>query len=396
MAKRLMILIGMLAVMIATAAPAFAQGQVTATGVLGKLGPHPSGDPTPRYSITDEDTGTSYELMSGFVDLEPYAGERILIYGVPVPGAPPPGAPRLLNVTQVEPLGSSGEAVTATFELTVDGEVSEGQTLALRLDRGTPSRFYEGPAGDITFCATNGNPNLPVCEDGSVYSGTLQVPAGEPIAFEYIRLGEGSAIFYSDTRTFTEDTTVSATYTGDSGQPESVAATFELTVEGEPPSDATFFGYLGNGGEYVPVRLTDPDGDGVYTGSYDRVGQGDSLRTLVVQGTGTRRSMIGVYAGDPIETIKDFGDVTFGEDETLSATVSFNDEGSGAVVDVNEDGSVDEADGETAARVSDSAIEATKSSGEATLPATGGAILLPLITGLFLAFAGLLARRASR
>lgn len=106
--------------------------------------------------------------------------------------------------------------------------------------------------------------------------------------------------------------------------------------------------------------------------------------------------MIGVYAGDPIETIKDFGDVTFGEDETLSATVSFNDEGSEAVVDVNEDGSVDEADGETAARVSDSAIEATKSSGEATLPATGGAILLPLITGLFLAFAGLLARRASR
>jgi len=40
---------------------------------------------------------------------------------------------------------------------------------------------------------------------------------------------------------------------------------FELAVEGEPPTDATFFGYLGY--EPAPFQLVDPDGDGVYTGN---------------------------------------------------------------------------------------------------------------------------------
>lgn len=50
---------------------------------------------------------------------------------------------------------------------------------------------------------------------------------------------------------------------------EMVTVTFELTVEGKPPADATFFGAIGGGGAPRYVPLTDPDSDGVYTGSED-------------------------------------------------------------------------------------------------------------------------------
>ncbi len=54
-------------------APALAQGQgggpVTAISMLEGAAPH-SPDLTPVYSITDEARDTSYELVSGFVDLE--------------------------------------------------------------------------------------------------------------------------------------------------------------------------------------------------------------------------------------------------------------------------------------------------------------------------------------
>ena len=53
---------------------------------------------------------------------------------------------------------------------------------------------------------------------------------------------------------------------------------FELTVEGEPPDNATFFGNVrtGEGGPGLFVPLTDPDGDGLYAGStsVDRYGPG--------------------------------------------------------------------------------------------------------------------------
>ncbi len=66
--------------------------------------------------------------------------------------------------------------------------------------------------------------------------------------------------------------------------------------------------------------------------------------------------------------------------------------------DVNGDGSIDKADGEVAASVSDAAREATKMTGERTLPVTGGVTPLPLFAasaGLLMA-GGLLIRRTSR
>ncbi len=79
MLKRLMVLGGMLAMMLVVAAPAFAQeGPITATGVLGE----------------------PYVLISGFVDLSPFVGQRITIKATPVGTAP--GATPSLNVTDVE------------------------------------------------------------------------------------------------------------------------------------------------------------------------------------------------------------------------------------------------------------------------------------------------------
>ena len=82
------------------ASPALAQaGPVTATGVLGE--PYTEGeDPTISYSFTDEATGDPYVLTSGFVDLEPYVGQRITVEAAPIGTAD--GATPALNVTSVK------------------------------------------------------------------------------------------------------------------------------------------------------------------------------------------------------------------------------------------------------------------------------------------------------
>jgi hypothetical protein len=82
-------------------------GQViTATGVIETAPPH-APDPTPIYAITDETTGARYELISGFVNLGQYVGQRVFIRAVPVPGPGDPNRPPLLNVTEVVPLDTT-------------------------------------------------------------------------------------------------------------------------------------------------------------------------------------------------------------------------------------------------------------------------------------------------
>ena len=209
----------MLTALLVAAASAFAQpqGSVTASGVVERAAPH-SPDPTPVYGITDEATGTSYELVSGFVDLEQYVGERVTIQGVAVPGPGDPSKPPLLNVTQIQPTDGGGNN---------DPPVNDKATLS-----------------------------------------------------------------------------------------------FELTVDGDPPADAAFYGNVrtGEGGPGLYVPLTDPDEDRVYTGSttVDRFGPGPrpvppevepvSLPVLIVQDS---------------EVIKDFGTVKLDGDKTFEASVSF-------------------------------------------------------------------------
>jgi hypothetical protein len=86
------------------ALPAFAQPtMLTATGVLGQ--PFFEGqDPEPLYPLTDEATGTTYTLISGFVDLGDFVGQRVTIEGVRVPGIDPLS----YNVTSIQPATPGG------------------------------------------------------------------------------------------------------------------------------------------------------------------------------------------------------------------------------------------------------------------------------------------------
>src|SRR5215207_4118689 len=208
-----------LTALLVAAASAFAQpqGSVTATGVLERAAPH-SPDPTPVYGINDEETGTPYELVSGFVDLEQYVGERVTIQGIAVPGPGDPSKPPLLNVTQIQP-------------------------------------------------ADRGDNNDPPVNDRATLS-------------------------------------------------------FELTVDGDPPAGATFFGNVrtGEGGPGLYAPLTDPDEDRVYTGSttVDRFGPGPRP---VPPGTEPVSLPIQIVQGS--EVIKDFGTVKLDGDKTFSASVSF-------------------------------------------------------------------------
>ncbi len=166
MAKRLLVLVGMLAVMLVAAVPAFAQqqGPITATGVLGP--PDTSGpDPEPTYPLTDEETGTTYGLTSGFVELEPYVGQRITIEGVRIPGIDP----LALNVTRIQPIDGPppgpvpGTSATFDFELTVKGEPPAG------------TRFFGAVPAEGCISVPLADPDA----DG-LYTGSLDVPRFPP------------------------------------------------------------------------------------------------------------------------------------------------------------------------------------------------------------------------
>lgn len=196
---------------------------------------------------------------------------------------------------------------------------------------------------------------------------------------------------------------------------DTATLSFEVTVKGEPPEGTTLLGFIpAEGGIRVP--LTDPDGDGVYTGSttLDRFGPGPRP---VPPGTEpvSLPVQIAQESGGNIEVIRDFGEVPLVGDRTFRARANFKEDGTGATpdpatpgpgtgpgvptdpasgVDVNEDGLINESDGELAAAISNKAMEAAKSSGESSLPATGG---LPLTLGaVLLLVAGLLGHRALR
>lgn len=196
---------------------------------------------------------------------------------------------------------------------------------------------------------------------------------------------------------------------------DTATLSFEVTVKGEPPEGTTLLGFIpAEGGIRVP--LTDLDGDGVYTGSttLDRFGPGPRP---VPPGTEpvSLPVQIAQESGGNIEVIRDFGEVPLVGDRTFRARANFKEDGTGATpdpatpgpgtgpgvptdpasgVDVNEDGLINESDGELAAAISNKAMEAAKSSGESSLPATGG---LPLTLGaVLLLVAGLLGHRALR
>lgn len=222
---------------------------------------------------------------------------------------------------------------------------------------------------------------------------------------------------------------------------EKITWTFELTVEGESPEDATFIGRTtapqGTQGGVSDVSLTDSDGDGVYTGSdfgYD-IGTGRPYPTFTtvpsglqiiqaagISGPGVPEGCIngGCAAVGPTRVIEDFGQVVLDEDKTFRASVSFpgidgpgkksggSESGDPASVSSGKKSGVPEngdsasgsggsgsttASGETGAKA-----DSAKAGGAKTkeLPKTGGELpMVGLVGGALLVGGGILARRAA-
>ena len=227
---------------------------------------------------------------------------------------------------------------------------------------------------------------------------------------------------------------------------ETITATFELAVEGEPPAGTTFFG----GASQQTVGLGDPDGDGTYTGSLTLPEGFYDLGPFPVP--------VAILTGtpeDPERVIQDFGAVVLEDGDVFSADVSYAgteppappdpeeptdeclalspnpeecegyvapvgsgggsgsggsavvsggssnaDKGGGVApapgVDLDEAGTIDDADGAVAAEVSASAGSSAAASITKVLPATGGILPIAGAAGTRLIVGGLLARRILR
>ena len=144
MAKRLMVLLGMVALALTTALPAFAQEmpqyggeEIAATGVLREGLPQDVGG-IGTHSITDDATGELYALRSAGADLASFEGQQVTVYGALTPGEEGSGEEGFegngtlpsIDVTRVEPVGApnEGEEIVVSFELSVEGEPPTGTT----------------------------------------------------------------------------------------------------------------------------------------------------------------------------------------------------------------------------------------------------------------------------
>lgn len=125
MAKRLMVLVGMLAM----AVPAVAQQgsePVKLTGVIQDL---PSSGGPPVFGITDEATGERYILDAGEgANYSIYEGRRVSVEGIP--RTDPNTGFNFLQVAVIRPLeGPLGnDTISVSFELAVEGEPPAGTT----------------------------------------------------------------------------------------------------------------------------------------------------------------------------------------------------------------------------------------------------------------------------
>ena len=262
--------------------------EVSATGVLKDgLPADVLGDGT--HSITDEATNTLYALRSAGADLDAYVDQPVTVYGALTPGEDLPNSNGIANstlpsidVTRIEPQEPAdgdgpdtvADTVQVTFRLTLEGAIPENQIFGVDYP-------VEGqqPA-DVPLCTTDPaivGPAGPLCEDGGVYEGVVEVPAGEPVEFAFQRFisGTGGVVesFYADTQTFTEDAVVEASYSYSSkeepGQPSTGAedsAPGNSPTTGDLPDGSISDQYGSTSDQYIDGVGTNPSTGGPSAG----------------------------------------------------------------------------------------------------------------------------------
>ena len=151
-----------------------------------------------------------------------------------------------------------------------------------------------------------------------------------PVTFDDLRVGQRVAVSYLGgvaAESYPEQAIASAiVILNEPPSGETVTATFELTVEGEPPAGTEFSASIGAAPDAYGMLL-DEDGDGVYVTSLP-VARGAESEVRIWRLDPSNPNDL--YAPLVSSTIKDFGTAQFDEDETFSAIISFkagNDDG---------------------------------------------------------------------
>ncbi len=275
-----------------------------------------------RAPLTDPDDDGVY---TGSVEVSKFA-----------PGGPPEPVSLPVQIVQMQPGAyHSRDTVLKDFgEVLIDGDKSFSASVS----------FDEEPDLDEEVVATG---VLEELESTSFQYGTHALVDGDTEELVYALTSESVPLeVYAGKLVTIHGTLVPGYDDGVDGGPplvevarvdtppgpggSSVTLDFELTVKGEPPANATFFGMVGVDLADIwldeSVQLADPDSDGVYTGSVE-VPTDRPVTFWITQGTGTRESHNGTLPGEPFTVIKHFGTKTFSEDATFRASVSFPSNG---------------------------------------------------------------------
>lgn len=235
------------------------------------------------------------------------------------------------------------DTAVLTFEVYTTGQISEDTTFFAGYagaEFGLTTLQLTDPDGDGTY---SGSVTLYRGQkyEVRIIQGTgteISPPAGGSVKIP----GEPSQLLLDiQTITLDKDKIVSASYSGapidpgntgkqyTNGQADDVTLSFALNVEGECSEETTFFTEydLVGAADFIGTeRLTDPDGDGVYTvtAEYPVGSQVDNL--LIVRGTGTIEVPFlgGTFEapGEPITVVESFDPITLDDDTTLSASTS--------------------------------------------------------------------------
>ena len=164
------------------------------------------------------------------------------------------------------------------------------------------------------------------------------------------------------------------------GQEKSGSSTVEVTGVIEEPGITTYM--------YGSHAVTNE-------ASGERYALRSEEEGLLADSTGRRTTVSGTLVPGYENGAVEGGPPLIEVDEIRSAA-DVPDGGAAGGADVNEDGVVDEADGEFAAAVSDAARSDSEKAGQPVLPATGGPVLALLGVALVLLGAGLPLYRALR
>ncbi len=178
--------------------------------------------------------------------------------------------------------GDRGDTATKTFELTLNGTVPEGETFAVRFG------VADGDEGNADILHLCGEGAQDECAGGTtVYSGSIEVPAGTRIDFAFVRMATGE-VFHEGTETIHDDMTNTAWYTFGNGaaagdtQDELQDTDAGKIEDGQQDTDT---GVSDGQQAELPVRLPETGAGGMAAGATLPVGNalgGLSVMLLVV------------------------------------------------------------------------------------------------------------------